>query len=95
MTVDSTEGKSYEDQEIYIEELEKVIFDYENIILSHIEVIKDLQGHVYEYLEDAIEKEEDADVYYENLIMVENGLNQTLRQKIVLEKENRRLKKMI
>ena len=68
---------------------------YEGIIASHVDVIKDLQGHVYEYLEDAMEKEEDADVYYENLLIVENGLNQTLRQKVILEKENRKLKRMI
>ena len=39
---------------MYIEELEKTVMQYEGIIASHVDVIKDLQDHVYEYLGDAM-----------------------------------------
>lgn len=42
----------------YIHELEDIIHEYENIIAYNQKTIKELQDEVYEYLGEALEKEE-------------------------------------
>lgn len=48
--------------------IKELIVEYEEIIYHHHNIIRELQQRVYEYLEDAIYKEQEADRFYENFI---------------------------
>ncbi len=79
----------------YIEKLESMILKYESIIKSDQEMVEELQERVYEYLKDALEKEQEAESLYTKLYEYENTINSILVEKITMELENKRLKKVI
>ena len=61
----SENGENTDNREAYIRKLEEIIFEYEKIILNDQNSIKDLQDRVYEYLGDALEKEEEFEALCE------------------------------
>ena len=54
-----------------------------------------MQERVYEYLGDAIAKENEVEMLYDDLLQYENDINNILLEKISIETENKRMKKMI
>lgn len=68
----------------YIEKLESMILKYESIIKSDQEMVEELQERVYEYLRDALEKEQEAELLYTKLYEYENTINSILVEKITM-----------
>jgi hypothetical protein len=68
----------------YIEKLESMILKYESIIKSDQEMVEELQDRVYEYLRDALEKEQEAELLYTKLYEYENTINSILVEKITM-----------
>lgn len=87
------EGQEEEDE--YRRKLEKVIAKYELIISHDMDIIKELQERVEEYLGDAIEKERECEEMAEDIGALEMDMSALLHEKIAVEMENKRMKKMI
>lgn len=87
--------KEVDDQSTYIKDLKDIISDYEKILIENQGTIKELHGYVYEYLGDAMEKEQQAQNLYDNLLHFESDLNEVMLQKINMQRQNKKLKRMI
>jgi hypothetical protein len=57
--------------------------------------IEELQEKVCEYLRDALEKEQEAEMLYSKLVEYECAMNNILVEKITLEIENKRMGKAV
>lgn len=76
-------------------ELEAYLLEYEHIIQSKNKTIRNLQAKVCEYLADNISKERLQESVSDELMQYETEINRLLLDKISLENENKRLKKIV
>ena len=77
----------------YILELKGTILNYEKIIVSYHSVIRELQDRVYDFMKDAIEKEEEADAFHDAFKNYETEMYELLAEKMSLDLENKKLKR--